>query len=251
MGMTQKLISFVLFGLLLAGLAGAQEKCDEGAKNRLKSAWSLKKTSFKQDKEVKREILLKTVDCYRSLLRDFPDCKAACAEACFRMGEIHRSLKMTEEAEKNFNQVLTHDRTGEFAARSLKEIGHLYRRAKDYTKAHAYYQRVLKECADQREVCADACTWIGKVWLKQNDFEKARAVFIDFVDRFPEFPDEAIRNIDLAADSYLDEDDQEAASAFITKWRAHFEAMLGKDDRMDKKIEQALAKMKTPDKIGV
>ena len=69
--------------------------------------------------------------------------------------------------------MLNFDNKGEFAARALKEIGHIYRRKKEFEKAAAYYQRVMDECPDQRDVCADAYTWTGKICLRQKENEKS------------------------------------------------------------------------------
>ena len=225
------------------------EKLDPGASDRLKEAWNIKKTSFKQEPDVKKAILLKTAECYRSVLNDFPAAKPECAEACFRMGEIYRTLRMTDEAVKAFNRVLTFDRNGEFAARALKELGHIHRRVKEYDEAILYYRRVLDECPKQRDRCADAYTWIGKVHLKKKEYEKARTLFLDFPNQFPEFPVEAVRNIDLAAGSFLKEGNKQEAAALITKWRQHFMAMLGQDKRLDRKLEKALERMKTPERL--
>ena len=247
--MWQKIVAIIAFAVLTAGAAFPGEGDPKGAANRLKEAWNLKKTSFKQETEVKRGILLKTVECYRSLLTDFPEAKAECSEACFRMGEIHRTLKMTDEAVREFNRSITFLSTGVFAARALKEIGHIHRRAKEYDKAVIFYKRVLDECKAQREQCADAYTWIGKVHLKRKEAEKARGLFIGFVEKFPEFPDDGVRSIDLAAGSLIAEGKKDEAAALLNKWRQHFESLLGRDKRLDKKIEKALERMKSPERL--
>jgi tetratricopeptide (TPR) repeat protein len=247
--MWQKIVTGIAIAVLTAGVAFPREGGPSGASKRLKEAWNLKKTSFKQEAEVKKTILLKTVECYRSLLKEFPEAKAECSQACFRMGEIYRSLKMTEEALREFNRSITFIPAGEFAARSLKEIGHIHRRVKQYDKAIMCYTRVLDECPEQRDQCADAYTWTGKVHLKRKEYEKARGLFIGFIEKFPEFPDDGVRNIDLAAGSLLNEGKREEATALINKWRQHFESLLGKDKRLDKKIERALERMKTPERL--
>jgi tetratricopeptide (TPR) repeat protein len=246
--MLKKILACLTVLVLAAGSAMPQEEADD-ASSRLKQAWALKRTSFKQEPNVKRDILLKTVDCYRALVADFPDDKSACAEACFRMGEIYRSLKMTDEAAQEFSRVLVFEGKGEFPARALKELGHIKRREKNYAEALKLYKRVLDECPEEKDHCADAVTWTGKVLLKMGQSEKARVTLIGFAESFPEFPDEAIRNIDLAAASLLREGDSSGASALLEKWRSHFETLLGRDRRVDKKIEKALGRMKTPEML--
>jgi len=228
----------------------AEESAVKGAEARLKEAWAIKKTSFKKETAVKHGILLETVECYRSLLDEFSECHECCAEACFRMGEIYRSMKMTKKAEEEFNRTFIHDKKGEFAARSLKEIGHIHRRAKEYDAAIAYYNRVLGECPKQRSACADALTWIGKVHLKRKEYQKARDVFLGFVEKFPEFPDDAIRNIDRAAGSFLEEGNREAAASLLAEWQHHFELLLGKDKRTDRLVKKTLEGMKTPERLN-
>lgn len=242
-------IGLVLVGLLanFASLQGADDS--KAAADRLKEAWAIKKTSFKKDKAVKETILLKTVECYCSLIKDFPEAKAECAEACFRIGEIFRTLKRVEDSEREFMRVLDFDKSGAFAARALKEVGHLYRRAKEYDKALGFYKRVMDEFAGQKEQCADAYTWIGKVHLVKKEYDKARDFFLSFVEKFPEFPDDGIRNVDLAVGSYITEGNREAAVSLLSKWRQHFESLLGKDEKLDRKIEKALERMKSPEKL--
>jgi len=247
--MWQKIVASIAIAVLTAGAAFPGDGDPTGAANRLKEAWNLKKTSFKQEAEVKKDILLKTVECYRSLLTDFPEAKAECSEACFRMGEIYRSLKMSDEAAQEFNRSIAFLPAQEFAARALKEIGHIHRRAKEYDKAIIFYKRVLHECKEQREQCADTYTWIGKVHLKRKEIEKARGQFIGFVEAFPEFPDDGVRNIDLAVGTLIDEGQKDEAAALLNKWRQHFESLLGKDKRLDKKIEKALERMKSPERL--
>lgn len=248
--MMRKTVMGIAMLLVFAGAAFAQDGTQKAAAQRLKEAWSLRRTSFKQKAEKKRKILLDTVECYRSVLQDFPEAKAACAEAAFRAGEIYRSLKMNVEAERSFQEVLRHDVGGVFAARALLEIGHLHRRAKAYDEALAAYRKVLKQCPEARSQCADAVTWIGKVLLRKKAYDEARRVLLEFADKFPEFPEDAIRNIDLAAASLLQEGKKAEAEALVEKWRAHFEALLGKDERLDRRITRALERMRTPDRLA-
>ena len=246
--MRKTMMGFALL-FMIAGTALAREEARTPAVQRLKEAWSLRRTSFKKKGEEKRKILLETVDRYRSVMQEFPEAKAACAEASFRAGEIYRSLKMTEEAKGAFEGVLRYDTHGPFAARALLELGHIHRRAKAWDPALAFYRRVIAQCPKERDRCADAFTWTGKVLLRKKAYEKARKVLVEFADKFPEFPEDAIRNIDLAAASLLQEGRQAEAQALVEKWRAHFEAMLGKDERMDRRLERALERMKTPERL--
>ncbi|MFH2002957.1 MAG: tetratricopeptide repeat protein, partial [Planctomycetota bacterium] len=169
-GMIGKILACLMIALLAAGSGLAQEKTENSTEKHFKEAWVLKKTSFKQEPEKKQQILLKTVEIYKAIVANFPEDKDACAEACFRIGEILRTLKKTEEAQAKFIEVLAYTAKGDFAARALKEIGHIYRRNKDFDMAIAYYRRIMDECPDQRESCADALTWIGKVYLKQKKY---------------------------------------------------------------------------------
>lgn len=247
--MIRRLSVCLVLTILVAGFSMAQESTQPSAKERLKEAWSLKKTSFKQEADVKERILLQTVERYKAILDEFPEDKAACAEAGYRAAEILRTLKKPDEAKAEFQRVLTFDPSSEFAARALKEIGHIYRRNKEYDQAIAHYKRVIDECRDHLGCCADSMTWIGKVFLKQKKYKEARRIFTDFVKMFPDFPDDAIRNIDLAAGSWVDEGNFQEAESMLHLWRTHFESRLGQDDRWDKKVKKALEKMKTPERL--
>ena len=220
------------------------------ARQRLKEIWALKRTSFKKEASVKRKILLETAQAYEEFCIRFLEASAECAEACFRAGEIYRTLKMTGQAEAMFDVTLTHDAKGVFAARALKELGHIRRRSKDYEKAIRLYERVLAECPAVKAQCADAMTWIGKVHMKTKSYEKARSVFLAFPERYPDFLEESVRNIDLAVQTLILEKNHAAAATLLETWRGRFEAMLGKDARTDRRIEGALEKMKSPEKLG-
>ena len=95
----------------------------------------------------------------------------------------------------------------------------------------------------------NAYTWIGKVHLKRKEVEKARGLFIGFVEMFPEFPGDGVRNIDLAVGTLIDEGQKDEAAALLNKWRQYFESLLGKDKRLNKKIEKALERMKSPERL--
>jgi len=255
--MMKRLLAGMLIFMLLIGshsAEGIEDKTSDSdqqntAAYKLKAAWALKRTSFKKEPEVKKEILLKTVVLYQAMLSEYPDASSECAEACYRIGEIYRSLKLVGKAEAAFNMVLTYEKNSDFAARALNELGHIYRRYKEYDKAINYYQKVQTDCPAQKDRCADAYTWIGKVYLLQKQYDKARSIFLSFPDKFPGFYEDAVRNIDLAVNSLITEGNLEDAAALLSKWRQHFESLLGKDKKLDKKIERALDRMKSPDKL--
>lgn len=230
----------------------AMEDCAsaaDGAKAKLKAASAMRRTSFKKPADEKERILLAAAAAYEEIVRLHADCHAECAEATFRAGEIYRTLRMADRAEAAFMRALEFQTGGEFAARSLNEVGHLYRRKKDYPHAMAYYRRVLSECADVRDECADAWTWIGKVYLKVGENEKGLETLVDFADRFPEFPVAAIRNIDLAALALIKEGRFDEAAEMIDRCVRRFESAEGDDDKQAKAIEKALGKMKSVEKL--
>lgn len=251
--------------LLLGNLTARQERGPSGgaigkkaaqavdepspAALKLKEASSHRRTSFKKPAEEKRRILLEAAALYEGVIRDFPDYRSESAQAGFRAGEIYRTVGLPERAEKAFLLTLKFDAKGEFAARSLNEVGHLFRRKKEYRRALEYYSRVQKECPDIREQCAVAVTWTGKVLLKQEQGDRGRQVLLGFSDRFPEFPVQAIRNIDLAACSLIKEGRISEAAAMVQSCRDRFAGTLTGEKEENRKIETALQKMKAPEML--
>ncbi len=255
--MLKKVCVLFLSAMILGSAAPAGEKPAPGQEDenpaalKLKEAWKLKKTSFKKPKEEKARILLETATFYENIASEFPQCKAESAQACFRAGEIYRSLGMADKAEASFLEILAFDKSGEFAARSLLEVGHIYRRKKEYPKALEYYARVLGECPEVRDECADAVTWTGKVFLKMKAYDKGRQVLLGFADRFPEFPVDAIRNVDLAARSLIKEKRVDEARRMVERCVQRFESSMGTDAKRDKKVEKALQSMKAAEKLKI
>lgn len=253
--MSKKPLVCFLFVLLLLAL-GATEVPAQNAPDpnpaavKLKQASDLRRTSFKKPKEEKKRILLETAAVYEGIIAECVDFRAECAQASFRAGEIYRTLGMTQKAESSFLRTLEFEGQGEFAARSLVELGHIARRAKDYPAAIARYQRVLTECPAVRDECADAVTWTGKVLLKAKDHEKGRQTLLAFEKQFPEFPVAAIRNIDLVAQSLINEGRFDEAAAMVEECVNRFETKIGSDPKEDKKVEKALRKMKAAERLS-
>jgi tetratricopeptide (TPR) repeat protein len=260
--MLKRTIASLLFIAFLGGLvlsverpaAGPEDRAADGAPSaaaaaKLKEASALRRTSFKKPNDEKKRILLETAGVYERIIEEYRTCRPECAEASFRAGEIYRSLKMADRAEASFLRTLDFQAAGEFAARSLNEVGHIYRRKVDFGRAIEFYRRVLDECADVRDECADAVTWIGKVQLKMNELEKGRQTLLGFADRFPEFPVIAIRNMDLVALSLIDEGRLNEAESLVESCIQRYDVRNGEDGALDKKVEKALKKMKAVEKL--
>jgi tetratricopeptide (TPR) repeat protein len=248
--MFKRTIAALLCATLLAGIVAAQEEGQDGsAAAKLKEAYALRRTSFKKPREVKNRILLETAGIYEQIIKEHSECRAECAQASFRAGEIYRSLKMAERAEASFLRTLQFEKKGDFAARSLNEVGHIHRRKEEYDRAIEFYRRVLSECTDIRDECAEALTWIGKVQLKRNELEKGRQTLLGFADRFPDFPAAAIRNMDLVALSLIDEGKIAEAEDIVESCHQRYGSLSEADPATAKKVEKALKKMKAGERL--
>jgi len=254
------MVWFLAAAFLVGGLTAQAEELKKGAGSgksaptaakgesaaalKLKEASLHRRRSFKQPADEKRRILLEAAALYEAVIIDYPECRPESAQAAFRAGEIYRSVGLPERAGKSFQKAVAFDRSGEFAARSLNELGHLHRRKKDYPKALEFYARVQKECPKVRDECADAVTWTGKVLLKQEQSDRGRQVLLGFAERFPDFPVQAIRNIDLAACSLIKEGRIDAAAVLVESCRQTYDRAGDGNKSMKRKIEKALGKMK-------
>jgi|GEM_PF-3276554 len=250
-------VLIVLFLVVSVAVCGATDLWSKGkeppnpAQIKLKAAWDLKRTSFKKPKEDKERILLEVAQAYQQIIAELPEFTQECAQAAFRAGEIYRTVGRLKQAEATFLQALELDPKGTFAARSLNEVGHLYRRKKDYATALAYYQRVQGEYTAIRKEAAAAVTWTGKVYLRLKEYDRGRQVLLGFMEMFPEFPEQAVRNVDRVVLSLIEEGRSEDAVAVLTRFLKRIEGVMGKSIKQDRAVSKALGKMKSGKRLGL
>lgn len=228
---------------------GVIAKAEVSAKAQIAKGWEIKRSSFKKDDATRVKRLKEAIQCFSVVAERWPNDGAACCEASFRIGEIHRSMGALQEAEAAFTKCLEHKEGGRFRARGLLELGHARRRVEDVDGALTFYNQVVSEHPDENKTCSQALTWNGTVQLDMGDAEKGIQVLLGFEERFPEFPEAAIRNIDKVALWYIKQEKVDDARALVIEASKRFRAKAPDDEKKRAKIERALSKMKSPSKL--
>jgi tetratricopeptide (TPR) repeat protein len=247
-----------------SGRAAPRAKAPERsvkATEALAGASKLKREASQAKGEEKLEALVRAAKGYERVARDLADERAASAEASFRAGEIWRTIRHEEEARRCFQET-----AGEiagapgFAARAWIELGHLERRQHRLDEARRCYERVLSIVPEQRRECARALTWQGKTLIEQKNAKDGHVALLAVGARYPEFPLDDIRNVDLVAVDWIKSGRIEEARQLVNDCiERHSEdddadaddsAKDDKDDRDEPVIRRALDKMKSRDLLS-
>ena len=230
---------------------GSEPATADTAAEQLAIAKQVRRDANKKEPDEKRRILLAAADAYQVILDRFADDHVPCAEAAFRIGEIHRSLGDAARASQAFERVLDHGAHHErFAARALTELGHLARRAGRGDDAIGFYERAIDEYPQRTGEGATALVWIGKVEDRRGRREEARAAWLSVGDRFPSEPVRAIRAADLAALSALDDGDVKRAGKIVEETRRRYGGDNGDQEWWTPEVESALGRMKSATRLA-
>jgi tetratricopeptide (TPR) repeat protein len=243
-------VNLIVLALLAAPWADGAAGTPTSAKEQMRSASTLRRTSFKKEPAEKRRILLEVVKAYEQVVHDHPEAREECAEALFHEGEILRSLKEDAQAQAKLEKVLDYKDVPRFRARALIECGNLKRRAGDWKDALALYRQVVSEHTDMRSEMATAWTWAGRAQLALGQHDEGRAELLSFEEEFPEFPARAIRNIDEAAVSLIEDGKTAEAQLLIEACRTRFKEKAEQEDSVSDEIERALTRMRAPKRLS-
>ncbi|HIA38398.1 MAG TPA: hypothetical protein EYN86_02645 [Planctomycetes bacterium] len=115
-----------------------------------------------------------TADAYAEVKRYWPDAHPYVEEACFRRGEILRSLGESGAARGCFEDVLeVAPDDSDFYIRSLLELGHLCRRAKQYDPSLSYYSLAAAHHKGSLSYQVRGQSWLAKLNLTLKEYETA------------------------------------------------------------------------------
>jgi tol-pal system protein YbgF len=119
----------------------------------------------------------------RSAPRQSPVTSADIAENYRRALMLVGQNKLAE-ARAAFQKVFDADPTGHLADNALFWIGEGYYQSGDYTTAMRYYERVIKEYADENKA-PDAMFKLGLAFEKTGDLGMARRTFEECIRKYP------------------------------------------------------------------
>src|SRR5262249_28405037 len=90
-----------------------------------------------------------------------------------------------------------------FASRAWTELGHAARRAHALDEALRCYDAATKVVPEQRAECVRALTWRGKLLVEMKKEQEGHDVLLSVGKRYPDFPVDDIRNVDLVAIDWI------------------------------------------------
>ncbi|MBP7461347.1 MAG: tetratricopeptide repeat protein [Candidatus Delongbacteria bacterium] len=114
--------------------------------------------------------------------REHPDS----LDLVYKIADKYQSRGDKSNAKLYFEQILTLDPKNQagFSDNALLEIGHCFRRAKDFDSALVYFSRYLTDFPSD-SLAPDAQIYLGLVSLKKGDTEGARRYWEEFLTKFP------------------------------------------------------------------
>jgi len=183
----------------------------------LHSAGALKKHSYALEGEEREAGLLRAAAAYGVVADSEAFGTLDRVEGAFRAGEIYRARGKVQEARTRFAQAVLLGETvavpsvREFAARALLEEAHQLRREGELGRALEVYKAVRSRFEDCHRPCTHAVTWAGKILLKEGRVNEARRTFLDFEPFLPDYPLEAVRNVNQLVDVLVAQGEAEQA----------------------------------------
>ncbi len=230
--------------------ATKSDKPSAEARAALKHAASLRREARGQEIEQKHAVYRRMAEAYEGILDRFAEESVVRVEARFRLAELNRLLGEIERATELYEQVTTEESAQAFGARARLEIGHLYRRAKQWRTAEEHYARVWKEHIDQTVYGARAMIWAGKCAAQDDRMDEARSQWREVTNRYGAHFAQVIQAFDALADSQLDAKDRAGAEAVIAECERWVEAVGSPDSKEREAARKSFEKMSTRKRLA-
>jgi len=216
------------------------------AKQALAEASKAKRAASGLKAEEKLAALVRAATEYERVARALADERAAAAEASFRAGEIWRTVRHEEDARRCFTAATAEAGSAPgFAARAWMELGHLERRQKRFDGALRAYGCVLAITPEQRRECVRALTWRGKTQIEQKNEKDGHATLLAVGERYPDFPLDDIRSVDLVAVDWIKAGRVAEARDLVNDCIERHDDSDDPEDESEPAIRKALERMKS------
>jgi len=186
---------------------------------------------------------LKVAAAYQGVLDRFPTAKKEASEAGLRLGRIYAKIKDNDMALKCLNRVEEFPGETRNCALARMEIGHLYRRARQYDLAVGQYLKVAEKFASEADLCADALEWVGKCREKKKDFDGAREAWRKMIEFSAEDPLNVVQAFDLIACAHAKEKQTARAEEVLRECQTRF-ARSPAGGKEGERIRKALERMR-------
>ncbi len=248
--MKNRTVAAVIVAALLAALQGTalgsagDVPKEADARSQYAAAALLQKKIRGKKGEVRRQAQEEAAAAYEAVARYFPEEAPLAGRALYRAGQLYEHLKDREKGVRCLKQVLgmrAEDRT---KAKAHTLLGHIYRRARNYTDAIKEYEILLRDHPKANSQVAEAMEWLGKCKARMGDHKGARDTWQDRLERFPDRLNLAIGSFDLIACSLFREGKVEEARKTLLKCQERFQEAARDTGPKGQRIRKALGRMK-------
>ncbi len=194
--------------------------------------------------------LRQAAQAFARVARDWPHNKGVVAEACFRRGEILRSLGEAGAARGAFEDVLevapSHN---DFGVRALLELGHLCRRAQQHKDAVAFYQRARDCKGVSLRYQNDGREWIARTWALGLAWAASLSATEDWV-QHAEGPVERIHAVDWQIHALLQMGRVKEAQAALDALLGRVQVLAAAPTKEGEQVKKTLGRMKAPKRLA-
>ena len=186
---------------------------------------------------------------YAAVARHWPEQKLLVTEACYRRGEILRSLGEGGAARGAFEDALEAAPAGsDFSVRALLEIGHLCRRAELHADAMAFYEKAR----DRKEVSLrynnDGREWLARTHLAALAWKAAEVAAIDWAEH-AEGPVEEVKARDRQLLALIGQKRLLAAGQLLAQVREEMQPLGAAPTKEGESVRKAVERMKAPEAL--
>ena len=159
-------------------------------------------------------------------------------------GEIRKAAKGHLRATVKGVEQLGPADTIELRDEALEALGHIYRRARNYTDAIKEYEVLIQDHPKVSSQVAEALVWLGKCKARMGDHKGARDAWQDRLKRFPDRTGLVIGSLDLIACSLFREGKVEEARKTLIQCQERFQEAARDTGPQGQRIRKALERMK-------
>ena len=248
--MKNKTAAIVIIAAILAalqgtalGLAGDVPR-EADARSQYAVAALLQKKIRGKKGEERQQAREEAAAAYEAVARYFPEEAPLAGRALYRAGQLYEHLKDREKGVRCLKQVLgmrAEDRT---KAKAHNLLGHIYRRARNYTDAIKEYEVLIQDHPKVSSQVAEALVWLGKCKARMGDHKGARDAWQDRLKRFPDRTGLVIGSLDLIACSLFREGKVEEARKTLIQCQERFQEAARDTGPQGQRIRKALERMK-------
>ncbi|MDA0668220.1 MAG: hypothetical protein O3A50_10660 [Planctomycetota bacterium] len=190
------------------------------------------------------EQLKAAAHAFQAVARFWPKEKEVVAEACFRRGEMLRSLGEAGAARGAFEEAAEAGRAGnDFTARAYLELGHLCRRAFEHEDALVFYRKA-RDCKKvSLRYNNDGREWITRLALEIFAWKDARLAARDW-EKHAEGSVEEVQARDLHILALLGAGDWRKAEKELAELQKSMSRLASAPTREGAQLKTALEEMK-------